>query len=67
MDKDNAVIYKSCGVWYYTPESNYNARIQDAHKIHQMYGFTNAEDVKAYLIQYLHYSADEIIVIGGEE
>lgn len=62
MDKNKAVIYNSLGVWYYTPEDNYNAPIRNAYKIHQMYGFTNAEDVKQYLVMYLHYAEDEVII-----
>ena len=62
MGNNNAVIYQSFGSWYYTPEDNYNARIRNERRVHRMDGFTNAEEVKAYLIKYLHYAENEIIV-----
>lgn len=67
MDNNKAVIYNSLGVWYYTPEDNYNCRIRNERRVHRMDGFGTADEVAEYLVKYLHYSPEEIIVKGGDK
>lgn len=51
-DKDRVVIYKENGVYKTTPESNYNARIQNARKIHKIDWANSPKDIIDYYIKY---------------
>lgn len=63
-DKDRVVIYKENGVYKTTPESNYNARIQNARKIHKIDWANSPKDIIDYFIKYgLANSSDDFKIV----
>ena len=50
--KEKLVIYKQFGGFRVTPESNYNARIQDARKIQKIDDAESADEIIKYYIKY---------------
>ena len=61
--KEKYVIYKVLGKYKGTPESNYNARIQNARAIQDLSSFKSAKDIMDYFIKYgWADSYDEFIV-----
>ena len=57
------VIYKDFDEYKTTTEENYNARIQNERKIHNMQGFDNAKQIIEYYIKYFGSSENDFIVI----
>ena len=50
--EDKLVIYKSLGKYRVTPESNYNARIQNARKVQKLDDFESADEIIDYYVKY---------------
>ena len=57
------VIYKKNGIWYTTPEDNYNAIVQNARLIHRMDGFTNPQEIIEYYCKYFGSTTANFIII----
>lgn len=63
-DDSKIVIYKVGNIYHTTDEDNYNARIQNARKIHAIDGAESAQDIIDYYIRYgWADSKDDFIVI----
>ncbi|MBO7694146.1 MAG: hypothetical protein J6T10_16125 [Methanobrevibacter sp.] len=50
--EDKLVIYKSLGKYRVTPESNYNARVQNARKVQKLDDFESADEIIDYYVKY---------------
>ena len=57
------VIYKENGTYKTTTEENYNARIQDARRIHTMHDFESEEEIMEYYMKYFGSGKDDFIII----
>ena len=66
VEEEKTVIYKEGGVYKTTPESNYNSRIQNARKIHEVDWAESAEDIINYYIKNgWAKSSDEFKIVEG--
>ena len=57
------IIYKELGIYKTTTEENYNARIQNARRIHTWNDFNSAEEIIDYYIKYFKATREDFIVI----
>ena len=60
------VIYKALGTIYVTTEENYNARIQNARKIHKLDAFDSVEEVIEYYCKHYFCKVEDFIIIEEE-
>ena len=60
---EKTVIYKTCFGLECTTETNYNAHIQDARRVHKMHDFKTADEIISYYCKHFGASPDEFIVI----
>ena len=60
--KNMFVIYDCLGSINGTSLENYNAIIQDKRRIYKFDDFKSKEEVKQYVIKYLHFRDDDIII-----
>lgn len=66
VEEEKTVIYKEGGIYKTTPESNYNSRIQNARKIHEVDWAESAEDIINYYIKNgWAKSSDEFKIVEG--
>ena len=59
------VIYKANGVYKVTPESNYNAYIQNARQIQTMHDFESANEIVEYYCKYFNANSTDFIIIDN--
>ena len=59
------VIYKVNGVYKVTPESNYNAYIQNARQIQTMHDFESANEIVEYYCKYFNANPTDFIIIDN--
>lgn len=68
MPDERIVIYKRNDLLYMTNESNYNAPIQDRHKISNLADFSTFDEVIRYMKQYVNTDGIEFVDrTGGEK
>lgn len=68
MPGERIVIYKRNNLLYMTNESNYNAMIQDCHKISVLADFSTFDQVVSYMKQYINTDGIEFVDrTGGDE
>lgn len=57
------VIYKSMGIYYITPEANYNARIQNARAIHKLEALESVPEVINYYCTHFGSQIEDFMVV----
>lgn len=67
---DPLVIYKNkfSGVYYTTPKSNYDARIQNAHRIQKWDGFDTPQEIIDYCTKYSsNFDPQNVIIVEDKQ
>lgn len=68
MPDERIVIYKRNDLLYMTNESNYNAPVQNRHKISVLADFSTFDEVIHYMKQYVNTDGIEFVDrTGGEK
>lgn len=61
------VIYKMNVIYYTTTKENYEARFQNAHLIHKMEDFNDADEIIEYYCEHFGSKYEDFIVIKKHE
>lgn len=60
------IIYKEQGIYYITPEANYNSRIQNARAIHQLKEFNTVPEIIEYYCTHFGSQIEDFMVVGSD-
>lgn len=62
MENQKLVIYKAGGIYFVTPESNFNAVVQDARLKQKMIDFSSTDEVIDYFVKYCKCTKSQFII-----